>query len=252
MPETYKQNTSEQEESFEALIKKALNGNSEARAEIVERNIGLVWSVVRRFSGRGAETEDLFQIGCIGLIKAIDKFDLSFDVRFSTYAVPMIMGEIKRFLRDDGIIKVSRSLKELALKASGIKELLTKEKGCEPTIKEIAEKSGVSPEELSLAIEASARPESLYASCENEKGESKSLIEKIESPDKFETRIMNRLLIEELVSKYPKREQKIIYMRYFKQKTQAQVAASLGISQVQVSRIEKKLLSDMKEKISNK
>jgi len=237
------------ENSFDILIKKALNGDIKARSEIVENNIGLVWSVVKRFSGRGVEIEDLFQIGCIGLIKAIDKFDLSYEVKFSTYAVPMIMGEIKRFLRDDGIIKVSRNLKELALKASSIKERLIKERGSEPTVKEIAERIGVTPEELSFAIEASARPESLYACCENEKGDSRTLIEKIESPDRFEIEITNKLLLENLLKIYPKREQEIITLRYFKQKTQTYVANKLGISQVQVSRIEKKLLLDMKNRM---
>ena len=251
MTDVYANNSENFEIPFEILIKKALDGDICARTEIVEKNIGLVWSVVKKFSGRGVESEDLFQIGCIGLIKAIDKFDTSFDVKFSTYAVPMIMGEIKRFLRDDGIIKVSRGLKELSLKASTVRDVLTKENGCEPTVKDIAKRIGVSPEELSFAIEASARPESLYAVNNNEKGDSKSLIERIEAPDSFEAKVTDRLLIENLISIYPKREQEIIFMRFFKQKTQSYVARILGISQVQVSRIEKKLLSDMKRKIEN-
>ena len=251
MTEVYTNNSENFEIPFEILIKKALDGDIYARAEIVEKNIGLVWSVVKKFSGRGVESEDLFQIGCIGLIKAIDKFDTSFNVKFSTYAVPMIMGEIKRFLRDDGIIKVSRGLKELSLKASTVRDILTKENGCEPTVKDIAKRIGVSPEELSFAIEASSRPESLYAVNNNEKGDSKSLIERIEALDSFEAKVTDRLLIENLISVYPKREQEIIFLRYFKQKTQSYVAKMLGISQVQVSRIEKKLLSDMKRKIEN-
>ena len=252
MTEIYTNNSENSELPFEILIKKALNGDIEAKTKIVEKNIGLVWSVVKKFSGRGTELEDLFQIGCIGLIKAIDKFDISFDVKFSTYAVPMIMGEIKRLLRDDGIIKVSRSIKELSLKAFTVREILTKENGCEPTVKDIAKRIGVSPEELSFAIEASSRPESLYAVNNNEKGDSKSLIEKIEAPDSFESKVTDRLLIENLIKTYPKREQEIIFMRYFKQKTQSYVAEKLGISQVQVSRIEKKLLNDMKRKIESK
>ena len=247
-----KQNMNNINESFKVLIEKAQSGDALAREKITEENIGLVWSIVKRFSGRGTDTEDLFQIGCIGLIKAIDKFDLKFDVKFSTYAVPMIMGEIKRFLRDDGIIKVSRSIKELSLKAYTVKESLAKEKGYEPTVKEIADKLDVSPEELSFAIEASARPESLYASSDNESGETKSLIEKIEVPHNFENQVMDKLLIQELIKDYPKREQEIILLRYFKEKTQAQIAEKLGISQVQVSRIEKKVLSDMREKIYRK
>lgn len=234
------------------LINAAISGDNDAKNRLFENNLGLVFSVVRKFSNRGVEFEDLYQIGCIGLVKAINKFDVSFNVEFSTYAVPMIMGEIKRFLRDDGMIKVSRSLKELALKAYRIKEILTKEKGEEPTIKEIAEPLNVSPEELSVALEASQRPESIYATVLNEKGESKSLIDKIESPDKFEAKIINKILLESIISNFPEREQKIIKLRYFEEKTQTQVAKILNISQVQVSRLEKKLLLEMKNKINKK
>lgn len=231
------------------LIKKALNGDFEAREKIIKENTGLVYSIVKRFSGRGTEAEDLFQIGCIGLIKAVDKFDLKYNVKFSTYAVPMIMGEIKRFLRDDGIIKVSRTLKELSARAAKAKEELTKEYGSEPTIKEIALKIGTSPEELSCAIEASARPESLYFSAENEKGGTKALIETLEAPDSFEENVADKIMLGELIKACSKRDKRIIYLRYYKQKTQSETAKQLGISQVQVSRIEKKILIDMRMKI---
>ncbi len=235
--------------NFDVLIKKALGGDLAAREEIIQENIGLVHSIVKRFMGRGTEAEDLFQIGCIGLIKAIDKFDVGYDVKFSTYAVPMIMGEIKRFLRDDGMIKVSRSLKELSLKASKIKEMLISENDSEPTVKEIAQRLGVSPEELSCAIEASARPESIYKAGESEKGDTKALIDKLESPVNFESDVVNKIMLDELIKGYSKRDQMIINLRYFKQKTQSETAKQLGISQVQVSRIEKKLLGDMRIKI---
>jgi len=237
-------------QNFEVLISKALSGDISARDEIVENNVGLVHSAVRRFSGRGAEAEDLFQIGCIGLIKAINNFDTSFNVKFSTYAVPMIFGEIKRFLRDDGIIKVSRSLKELSIKAVNVKELLTKENGSEPTVKEIASSIGVSPEEISFAIEASARPESIYATTDSGSGENKALIDKIESPVNFEAKVLNKIMLDEILNSYSARDRKIIIFRYFKQKTQSETARILGISQVQVSRIEKKLLTDMKRKLT--
>lgn len=245
-------NTNVLEEHFNELIAMSLSGDKNAREMIINENVGLIWSIVRKFSGRGVEIEDLFQIGCIGLIKAIDKFDMSFNVKFSTYAVPMIMGEIKRYLRDDGIIKVSRSLKELANKAHIIKEVLTKKNGYEPSVKEIAIETGVTPEELSVALEATAKPESLYSSFEGEKGDNKALIDRIESPDMFEKKVMNKLLIEKLINDYPERERKIIFLRYFRSKTQTQVAKQLGISQVQVSRIEKKILLDMKNKITEK
>ncbi len=236
-------------ENFDFLIEKAQKGDRCARDEIINENTGLVHSIVKRFQGRGQEAEDLFQIGCIGLIKAIDKFDTSFNVKFSTYAVPMIMGEVKRFLRDDGIIKVSRSIKELSMKISRAKDELVKENGCEPTVQEISEKVGASPEDVAVAIEASMRPESIYSSGENEKGDSKALIEKIESPVNFESSVVNKITLENIMNGYNERERKIISLRYFKQKTQTETAKQLGISQVQVSRLEKKILLDMREKM---
>lgn len=240
---------SEYNKDFKALKEKADQGDNEALEQIVSDNTGLVKSIAKRFWGRGTEPEDLFQIGCMGLIKAVKNFDSSFDVKFSTYAVPMIMGEIKRYLRDDGIIKVSRSIKELSQKAAAVKETLTAELGGEPTVREIAEKVGVSPEELACAFEASARPESIYTTAENEKGDSKALVDKIEDPENMEKNITNKILVDKILSEYPEREQKIIKWRYFFGKTQSEIAKMLGISQVQVSRIEKKLLLDMKQKI---
>ncbi len=236
-------------ENLTELLEKAKKGDLSAQNAIVEENVGLVRSVVKRFSNRGHEVEDLFQIGCIGLIKAIQKFDLCFNVKFSTYAVPMIMGEIKRFIRDDGIIKVSRSLKELAMKAMSLQELMRKESDREPTVKEISERLGVSPEELALALDAGMKPESLYATPQEEGKEGKALIDRLESRTDHEGEIVDRMLVRELLETLGEREKKIIILRYFKQKTQSQIAQMLGISQVQVSRIEKKVLAAMREKI---
>ncbi len=232
-----------------SLLKLAKDGDETATALLVEQNTGLIKSVLRRFLGRGYETEDLFQIGAIGLIKAIRRFDLSFDVQFSTYAVPMIMGEIKRYIRDDGIIKVSRSIKELSVKASSAREVLIREKGEEPTVSEIAEKIGATPEEVAAAFDATARPESLYAKADDGDKEGASLIDRLESPVNFEKNTVDKLLISSLLKDFPQREQKIIILRYFRQKTQSQIAETLGISQVQVSRLEKKILAKMREKL---
>lgn len=238
-------------EDIEQLLEKAKNGDQNAQNLIVEENIGLVWSVVKRFSNRGHEGEDLFQIGSIGLIKAIKKFDTSFGVKFSTYAVPMIIGEIKRFIRDDGIIKVSRSVKELAIRAMSVKEIMTRENDAEPSVKELAARLDVPPEELAAALEANIRPESIYATSPNDKSDGKPLVDRLENTEDYETDIINRLLVRKLIYEFEDREKKIILLRYFKHKTQSQIADMLGISQVQVSRIEKKILGIMRSKISD-
>lgn len=236
-------------ENIELLLKKAKDGDLCAQERIIEENMGLVHSVVKRFYGRGFEAEDLFQIGCIGLIKAVQKFDIGFNVKFSTYAVPMIIGEIKRFIRDDGIIKVSRSIKELGVKALRERERLLKETNNEPTVKEIAKQLGASTEEVAMALEAGIKPESIYAASNDENKEGKPIAERLESGDDCEATVVNRILVNELLSEFEVREQKIIILRYFKQKTQSQIAELLGISQVQVSRIEKRVLKEMREKL---
>ncbi len=235
--------------NIEVLLEAAKNGDMSAQNAIVEENMGLVRSVVKRFLNRGHEPEDLFQIGCIGLIKAIRKFDTSFNVKFSTYAVPMIMGEIKRFIRDDGIIKVSRSLKELAMKALSLRETMLREGHGEPSVKELAEKLGVCPEELAAALDAGLKPESLFATGQEDDKEGKALIDRLVSKVDHEGEIINKILVRELMKDFGEREQKIIILRYFKQKTQSQIADILGISQVQVSRLEKKILEAMRKKI---
>ena len=198
-----------------ALIQKSHEGDDEARAQIVEENTGLVWCIVRRFAGRGTEMEDLFQIGTIGLLKAIDKFDLSFEVKFSTYAVPLISGEIKRFLRDDGMIKVSRSLKELSYKAYQTQERLGKELGREPSVAEIAEDLKVAPEELTMAMDACTDVESLHRPVCKKEGQEMSLMEKVGQADAAEERVVDHLLLKELLKNLDKDERKLIYLRYF-------------------------------------
>jgi len=232
------------------LIEKAKLGDKNAQSILVENNLGLVWSIVRRFQNRGYETDDLFQIGCIGLIKAINKFDSSFDVKFSTYAVPMIIGEIKRFIRDDGLIKVSRSLKETAGKVRITKEILSKELGREPTINEIAERLSISPEEIVMAIEAGCAPESLYSVIGEGDNSPLLLIDRINAESGSEIDLIDKIALRQILEKLSPREKQIIILRYFKEKTQFQIAKMLGISQVQVSRIEKKILADIRKKIN--
>lgn len=233
------------------LITMARAGDKAAQSVLVENNVGLVWSIVRRFQNRGHEIEDLFQIGCIGLIKAINKFDTTFEVKFSTYAVPMIIGEIKRFLRDDGMIKVSRSLKEVSNKVRITKEIMSKELGREPSISEMAERLDISSEELVMAVEAGYAPESLFNPVGEGDNSSLMLIDKLddECNDK-ETDIIDRIALRQVLDTLKPREKQIIVLRYFKEKTQVQIAKLLGISQVQVSRIEKKILEDMKNRIN--
>lgn len=232
-----------------ALIGRAHQGDKEARDTLVEENIGLVWSIVKRFSNRGVEMEDLFQIGSIGLLKAIDKFDTSFEVRFSTYAVPMIAGEIKRFLRDDGMIKVSRSMKEVAYKAYVAREELERKTGKEPTLSEIANEVQVTMEELVMAMESGAQIESLQKTIYQGEGNDISLEDKIEEQKNAQEVMLNRILLEQILGTLDAKERELIYMRFFMEKTQSEIAKNLGISQVQVSRMEKRILSSLRGKL---
>ena len=230
------------------LIIKAQNGDVRAQEILVSNNLGLVRSIINRFGNRGYEKEDLFQLGCIGLIKAIKKFDISYDVRFSTYAVPMIIGEIKRFLRDDGIIKVSRSLKQVANKVRVSKEKLFQDLGREPTLNEIANDLNLTKEEIVMALESNVQPEYLYDVIHHDDGSPIHLIDKVsESKVEEDTELIDRIVLQDVLAKLDHRERQIIIMRYFKDKTQTQIAEILGISQVQVSRIEKKVLNVMKD-----
>lgn len=232
------------------LIVEAQNGNEEAKEILVSRNIGLVRSVLKGFTNRGYDTEDLFQIGCIGLLKAIDKFDASYKVKFSTYAVPMIIGEIKRFLRDDGIIKVSRSLKQAAIKVKIASEKLSKELGREPTIQEIADEIGMDKEEVIVALDSNYQPDYLHDIIHESDGSPLYLIDKVSIDEEDEGDIIDKILLKEMLGKLKSRDRQIIIMRYFKDKTQVEVAKMLGISQVQVSRIEKRILKNMREMLA--
>lgn len=234
---------------FEKQIRAAQQGDRAARDELVCENIGLVWSVVRRFKGRGQEMEDLFQIGSIGLLKAIDKFDLKFQVCFSTYAVPLIAGEIRRFLRDDGMIKVSRSLKEQAYKAGIAREQLGMELGRDPTLEELAGRLGVDVEEVAAALESSAEIESLSRTIYQGDGGAITLMDRLEENRDSNETLMNQLLVDQLLANLPNLEKKLLQLRYYQEKTQAQTAKELGITQVQVSRLERKILGQLRRKI---
>lgn len=231
------------------LIEKAHGGDKAARETLVEENMGLVYTIVRRFAGRGHEMEDLVQIGSIGLIKAIDKFDTAFEVKFSTYAVPMIAGEIKRFLRDDGMIKVSRSLKETAGKACMMREILEKRNGREPTLEEISEEIGAAREDIVLAMESAAEVESLHKTIYQGDGNAIFLMDKLEEQRNPNEELLNHMLLSGLLEGLPEEERTLIELRYFEEKTQTEIAKALGISQVQVSRYEKKILKKLRTRI---
>ncbi|NLJ98534.1 MAG: RNA polymerase sporulation sigma factor SigF [Tissierellia bacterium] len=232
------------------LILRAQKGEKEAKDKLVRYNIGLIKSVLRGFVNRGYDADDLFQIGSIGLLKAIDKFDLSYNVKFSTYAVPMIAGEIKRFLRDDGIIKVSRSLKQTANKVKSTQEMLTKRFGREPTIQEVSDELKIDKEEIVMALESSYHPNYLHEVVYQNDGNPLYLIDKISLEEDQEKEMIDSILLKELISQLKDRDRQVIILRYFKDKTQVEVAKLLGISQVQVSRIEKKIIGEMKKMLA--
>ena len=230
-----------------ALIGRAHQGDKVARDKVYEENTGLIYSVVKRFAGRGVEAEDLFQIGSIGLLKAVDKFDTSFEVKFSTYAVPMIIGEIRRYLRDTGIIKVSRSLKESQYRVFKIRENLEKKLGREPSVTELAEAAEISLEELNIVLEAGAEVESLHKTIYQGEGTELSLLDKIPEKENRQEKLLDKVLLEELLGRLEAEERKLIYMRYFQDMTQTEIARQLHISQVQVSRMEKRILKKLKK-----
>ncbi|MCK1982365.1 RNA polymerase sporulation sigma factor SigF [Peribacillus simplex] len=232
------------DEELRNLIQRSQSGDQDARNLIVNSNLRLVWSVVQRFLNRGYEPDDLYQIGCIGLLKSVDKFDLSFEVKFSTYAVPMIIGEIQRFIRDDGTVKVSRSLKEMANKIRRAKEELSKTYGRVPTVNELAEHLELSPEEIIMAQEASRSPSSIHETVYENDGDPITLLDQI--ADNNETSWFDQIALKEAIQELNERERLIVFLRYYKDQTQSEVAARLGISQVQVSRLEKKILQQMK------
>ncbi len=251
-------------EETSVLIARSQAGESEAREVLIEKNLGLVHHIVRRFSGRGYDPEDLFQIGTIGLMKAIDKFDLKLGLQFSTYAVPMITGEIKRFLRDDGPVKISRTIKENGLKVKLARQKLQAREGREPTLQEIMAETGLSSEDAVMAMEASIEVESIYSAVYQDDGSEVYLVDKVvrganssvgssmvgvfDSEDTEKEQLLNHMLLKQLLETLEPSERKLISMRYFQNKTQMEIAGILGISQVQVSRLEKKILLRLRER----
>lgn len=229
-----------------SLLKRAHQGDKAARDALTEENMGLVWSVVRRFDGRKAEKEDLFQIGSIGLLKAIDKFDESYGVCFSTYAVPMIAGEIRRYLRDNSMIRVSQSLKESAVQMYRCMEKLEKTLGRDPTIQEIADEMGTDPEELSLIMEANMDVESLQQVVYRNDGNEMTLMDRLEDQHDAQEVLLDRMLLDQLLSGLTEQEKQLICMRYVQEKTQSDIAGKLGVSQVQVSRMEKRIIKKIR------
>jgi len=234
-------------EEVSVLIAKSQQGDKEAREVLIEKNLGLVHAIVRRFIGRGVEAEDLFQIGTIGLIKAIDNFDLSFDVKFSTYAVPLITGEIKRFLRDDGIVKISRTIKEQSQKLKLLRQSMQVKLGREPTLQELMTESGYTMEEIVMATEADCKVESIYTNVYQNDGNQVALVDMLGKEDNEKEELLNKMLLRQLIGKLNEKETLLIQMRYFQDKTQTEVAKCMGISQVQVSRLEKKILLSMRK-----
>lgn len=233
-------------------IEKAQSGDKNALEELIEENNGLIWSIVKRFYGRGHEPEDLYQIGCLGFIKSIKRFNTDFEVKLSTYAVPYMIGEIKRYIRDDGPVKVSRSIKDLGIKIRELQREKMNKQGREPKIQEIAKELNVDLDDVILAMEATNSVESIEGTkhINNKDGKSISLLDTLSTEKSEEETITNKLAIGQLIKDLKDREKEIILLRYYKEKTQAQVAKILGISQVQVSRLERKILENMKRKMT--
>lgn len=226
-------------------IIKAKQGSEDAMSKLVEKNSGLIWSIVRRFKDRGYELEDLYQIGSLGFIKSIRRFDTSFEVQLSTYAVPYILGEIKRFIRDDGPIKVSRSTKELCIKIREVQREYMNKNGQEIKLEELSKLLNISKEEIAAALDSVNCVDSIYDSINND-GNECTILDKLKSNCDEEKNLVDKIVLKDAIEKLEEREKKIILLRYFKGSTQSQVAKVLGISQVQVSRIEKKVLENMR------
>lgn len=227
----------------EELICSAQSGDPTASEKLVEENAGLIWAVAKRFIGRGAETEDLYQLGCIGFLKAVEGFDLEFGTQFSTYAVPKIAGEIRRFLRDDGAVKVSRSIKEQAIAVRAMRSKLSVQLGREPSIQEIADQTGLTPEEIAIAETATSATESIH----QESGEEGFSLENILTDTESEEKMVEKIALRQAVEGLPQRERTVIQLRYFHGLTQQRVAKLMDVSQVQVSRIEKKALQKLRD-----
>lgn len=235
------------DEELKDLIHKAQAGDKLAKERILENNLNLVRSIVHRFTNRGYEWDDLFQIGCIGLIKAIERFDINFSVKFSTYAVPMIIGEIRRYIRDDNPVKVSRPVKELAHRVHRAQEKLQGTLGREPTIGEVAKELSLTPQEIVSALEAIQPTASLYDHTFRDDGDPILLLDQIKCSDGQDNAYFEKLALKEVISRLPVKERTVIYLRFFEDRTQAEIAGIIGLSQVQVSRIEKHALKLIRE-----
>lgn len=241
---------STKEEDWRVSIRKAQEGDKAERDALVADNIGLIYMVLKRFSGRGQEQEDLFQIGVIGLLKAIDKFDLSRDLSFSTYAVPMIIGEIRRFLRDDGMLHVSRQIKDNARKIAAAKELLNKKNHSDPTVEELVHATGLTPDEILMAIEATTEVTSIYQPIGNgNDGSTMTLADQLEDVTKNETELINRITVVQILDSLEEKERRLIELRYMQGKTQSESAKILGMNQVAVSRLEKRILLALRKQL---
>ncbi len=236
-------------EQTNAYIDKAKAGDPDAKEQLLKDNQNLIKSIVRRYLGKGVEYDDLYQLAGMGLLKAINGFDKSYGVRFSTYAVPMIAGEIKRFMRDDGSIKVSRSLKAAAKAINNFVEEYAAEHGIQPTVKEISQKFGMPPAEVVFTMGSSRMPLSLFAQSDYKDEKSQLLLDKLSSKDDQDDMIEN-LELRSAIAELPEREKKVIMLRYFRDMTQSEVAAMLGVSQVQVSRIENKIMENFRKKLT--
>jgi RNA polymerase sporulation-specific sigma factor len=228
------------------LIRRAQNGDRQASEQLVTENSGLIWSVTRRFIGRGTDSEDLYQLGCLGFLKAVNGFDLEFGTQFSTYAVPKIAGEIRRFLRDDGAVKVSRSIKERSALIKTVRNQLISALGREPTVTEISRQTGFTPEEIAMAETATASMESIHA----EAGEDGFTLENVLSDTESEESLLEKIALRQGIQRLPEREAMVIKLRYFHGMTQDRVSKVLEVSQVQVSRVEKKALNLLREYLS--
>lgn len=232
------------------LVRQAQEGDQEAKTILIEENSPLIKSVIKRFKDKGVEYDDLYQIGCIGFLKAIKNFKPEFNVKFSTYVVPMVIGEIKRFMRDDGAIKVSRALKSLNLQINKYVELFSQKEQRKPTIEELARHFNVEEQDIIMAMDSAKMPLSIYTPLEDD-GDSSSIVDRIEGDVDYNEKMLDDIALKEVVTKLDKRDRKIILLRYYYDKTQSEIAKELKISQVQVSRLENKILDNLKKKLSS-
>lgn len=237
------------DEEKKTLLKKSKEGDEDARQELIYGNLRLVLSIIQRFTGRKENMDDLFQVGCIGLVKAVDHFNVALDVKFSTYAVPMIIGEIRRYLRDNNSIRISRSVRDLAYRALQAREELLREKECDPGVEEIAKRLGEKPEAVVRAMEAIIEPISLYEPVYSENGDSIYVMDQLSDSNSSDEIWLENIVLREAMQRLNERERTIIYLRYYKNKTQMEIAEQIGISQAQVSRLEKGALEHMRKQI---